>query len=251
MHRAGRERLIADLKALIAPLEGHSHRRHGALPFEVSAIDDHLPGGLKLGALHEVCEAGAACDYAALAALFTAAILARLPGQALWCLKGRDLFAPALSGVGLTPDRVLFVETWRDMDVLPAMEEGLRHRGPAAVVGEVARLSLTASRRLQLAAEERGVLALVIRRWRATTEHACEPSAAATRWQVSPAPAPALPSPGLGRARWRIELLRAKGAAPRSWILEAPDAKGRLRCPSDLADRSLPAKIRPPRAALG
>src|SRR4051794_41937977 len=73
----------------------------------------------------------------------------------------------------------------------PTMEEGLRHRGPAWVVGEARRLSPPASRRLQLAAEERGVLALVTRRWRATAEHACEPSAATTRWQVSPAPAPA------------------------------------------------------------
>jgi protein ImuA len=150
---AEREHLIADLRRRVGALDGGGARHRPSLPFGVPALDRHLPGGLKLGALHEVCEAGAASDYAALATLFTAAILARLPGPALWCLKGCDLFAPALSGVGLTPDRLLFVETWRDTDVLPAMEEGLRQRGPAAVVGEVARLSLIASRRLQLASE--------------------------------------------------------------------------------------------------
>jgi protein ImuA len=45
------------------------------------------------------------------------------------------------------------------------MEEGLRHSALAAVVGEVIRLPLTASRRLQLAAEQSGVTALVICRW--------------------------------------------------------------------------------------
>jgi protein ImuA len=44
------------------------------------------------------------------------------------------------------------------------MEEGLKCRGLAAVVGEATRLSLTASRRLQLAAGESGVTAILIRR---------------------------------------------------------------------------------------
>ena len=78
----------------------------------------------------------------------------------LWCLKSRDLFAPALASVGLHPDRVIYAETRRESEILPAVEEGLRHRGLAGVVGEVARLGLTPSRRLQLAAEETGVPAL-------------------------------------------------------------------------------------------
>ena len=51
--------------------------------------------------------------------------------------------------------------------VLLVMEEGLRHRGLAGVVGEVSgRMTLTASRRLQLAAEASGVVAFVLRRSR-------------------------------------------------------------------------------------
>lgn len=42
------------------------------------------------------------------------------------------------------------------------MEEGLRHRGLAGVVGELTRLTLTPSRRLQLAAEASSVTALVV-----------------------------------------------------------------------------------------
>jgi protein ImuA len=82
----------------------------------------------------------------------------------LWCMRGRDLFAPALARIGLHPDRVIYCETWKDRDVLPAMEEGLRCAGLAPVVGEVTHLSLSSSRRLQLCAGESGVTALARRR---------------------------------------------------------------------------------------
>src|SRR5919107_3271008 len=125
------------------------------------------------------------------------------------------------------------------------LEEGLRHRGLAGVVGEVARLGLTPSRRLQLAAEESGVPAFLIRRWRNDAERAsgAEPNAATTRWRVSPAPSRPLPAPGIGRERWLVELIRCKGAEANSWMLEACDAKGRLALPSDVADRSLPQEL--------
>ena len=35
--------------------------------------------------------------------------------------------------------KVIYCETWKDRDVLPAMEEGLKCKGLAAVVGEVTR----------------------------------------------------------------------------------------------------------------
>jgi protein ImuA len=106
----------------------------------------------------------------------------------------------------------------------------------------VARLGLSASRRLQLAAEEAGVPALILRRWYNDAERtsAAEPTAAVTRWRVSPAPSRLLPVPGVGRERWLVELIRCKGGEPRSWLLECPDAKGRLALPSDVADRSVP-----------
>ena len=56
-------------------------------------------------------KAGAAGQYAGLATLFVASILARIQGPVLWCLRGRDLFAPALARVGLHPDRLIFCET--------------------------------------------------------------------------------------------------------------------------------------------
>jgi protein ImuA len=238
--RAGQQTMLAELRHQIERLDGGRHSRR-PLPFAVAAIDHRLPqGGLALGALHEMVEAGPAAEFAGAATLFTAGIAARLKGPVLWCLKRRDLFAPGLMNAGLHPDRVIYAETFHERDVLAAMEEGLREKGLAAVIGEVTRLGLTASRRLQLAAEASGVTALALRRWWTVAEKELTglPSAAVTRWRISPFASHAPPAPGLGRPRWRVELLRCRGGEPHSWIVEACDAKGRLALPADLADRS-------------
>jgi protein ImuA len=128
------------------------------LAFGIDAIDRVLPGGgLALGVVHEICEQGSDSARGSLAALFAAGILARLPGPVLWCLHSRDLLAPALARIGLHPDRVIYCETSKDAEVLPAMEDGLRHGGLAGVVGELVRLLLMLSRRLRLGAETSGV----------------------------------------------------------------------------------------------
>lgn len=257
----GRDDRLSRLRRQMDDLARDHVARRPALPFGLPALDRHLPaGGLRCGALHEVGEAGASAEYAALAALFAAAVLARLHGPVLWCLARRDLFAPALLTVGLDPARVLFADTGSDRHVLPAMEEGLHTRGLCAVVGEVARLDLTASRRLQLAAERTGVLVVAVRRHRTAAERdraASEPGAALTRWRVSPRPGAGPPRsgaapPGLPRARWLVELTRARGmGAPHSWIVDAPDATGRLRLPADLAYRPVAAAIPVPRTRVG
>jgi protein ImuA len=235
---------IAELRHWPERVESHGHAERSVLPFGIFEIDAHLPGGgLPLGHLHEVIEAGAASEYAGLATLFTAGIVARISGPVLWCLRGRDLFAPALARTGLHPDRAIYCETWNDRDVLPAMEEGLRCKGLACVVGEVTRLSLNASRRLQLCADETGVTAFVIRRWRNTKEKslAGEPNAAGTRWRVSPHPSPHEGFDGLQRQQWQVELLRCRGGDAQTWIVEAPDATGHCALPAVLAERPVAA----------
>jgi protein ImuA len=250
--RADRERTIADLRTQIGRLERGSRlaaRRHTFLPFDVPDLDRRLPeGGLPLGALHEVVPGGRATEHGAACVLFVSGILARLKGPVLWCLTSRDLFAPALARVGLHPDRVLYAETWRDAEVLPVMEEGVRVPGLAGVVGEASRVSLIASRRLQLAAETTGVTAFVLRRWRKDADPigngAGEGSAAVTRWRVTALPSAALPTPGLGRPCWRVELTHCRGAPAGSdlcgWTLEGCDEAGRLGLSAHLADGSRP-----------
>jgi len=238
----GHDRL-RDLRTQIARIERGPVAAPGkTVSMGAAEIDASLPnGGLALGALHEIAGAGPDTEHGTAAALLTAGILTRLTGPVLWVMEHADLFAPGLAGAGLHPDRIVFAEAGKE--VLATMEEGLRHFGLAAVVGEVAgRFSLIASRRLQLAAEQTGVLAIALRRSRQFDDPALrEPTAAMTRWLVAALPSPPfLPHaplvPGLGPARWRLALTRCRGGETGSWITEACDATGRLHLVPDLAD---------------
>jgi protein ImuA len=212
-----------------------------AVPFGIPAIDDVLGGGLARGALHEVAGAGPDTEQGAAAALFLAGLLARMDGPVLWVRQWPDLFSPGLAGAGLHPARVVFADAGKE--VLAAMEEGLAHAGLAAVVGELAGgLSLVASRRLQLASGQSGVMAALLRRARIFDDPALSaPSAAVTRWRItmlpSAPPVPHAPSvPGLGAALWRLDLTRHRGGLTGSWIVEACDATGRLTLAANLAN---------------
>lgn len=253
MRASGHDRVLDDLRDRIARLErGGRSRRHGGLALGVPEIDDHLPDtGLARGALHELVGGGPDLAHGASAALFAAAVLARVKGPVLWVLKARDLFAPGLAAAGLHPDRLIYAETGDEKHVLPVVEDGLRHKGLAGVVAESARLGLTTSRRLQLAAEGSGVTAIVIHRWRGRGEPELGGTAAASRWRLTALPARPLPGgvQGVGDSRWRLELLRCRGAEPALWIVEACDETGRLRLAADLADRSAQTPAR--RAAAG
>jgi len=244
------ERLAA-LRAAVRALEsGGAGEGRPCLPFGLDALDSRLAGGgLPVPALHEAAgERPGPADEAA-AILFLASIAARRPGTVLWALGSRDLFAPGLAGAGLAPGRVLYAECGRDEDVLAVMEEGLRHGGLAAVVGEVFRAPMPAARRLQLAAEEGGTLALMLRRRRGGGEDPlAPPSAAVTRWRLACAPSSPLPVPGVGRPRWRLALARQRGGEPFDLLVESPDAEGRLALPS-LSQHGPDESVRDRRAA--
>jgi protein ImuA len=140
---------------------------------------------------------------------------------------------------------VIYVEAGDEKSVLACFEEGLRHGGLGSVVAEVSRLSMTASRRLQLAAESSGAIGLALRRWRRQVDASDfgQPTAASTRWRVSVLPSRPLPVPGVGRHRWLVELIRARAGESADFELEACDGKGRLGLPSNLADGQVSKEI--------
>jgi protein ImuA len=195
--------------------------------------------------LHEVAGGGNGAIDGAAAALFAAGIAARVKGKTLWCLTRPDLFAPAIAQAGLGPDRVIYVEAGDEKSVLACFEEGLRHGGLGSVVAEVSRLSMTGSRRLQLAAESSGTIGLALRRWRRQTDASDfgQPTAASTRWRVSVLPSRPLPVPGVGRHRWLVELIRARAGESADFELEACDDKGRLGLPSNLVHGQVSKEI--------
>ncbi|HVA12951.1 MAG TPA: hypothetical protein VNF99_06860 [Stellaceae bacterium] len=231
-----RKARLTDLRRILAEAEGFGKPGTAVLPFGLRPIDDALPwGGLPLAALHEVESAGAASEDGA-AAAFLAGILARLtPARpVLWCVQRADLHVLGLALAGLAASRLLLVRAPTEREILWAMEEGLRSRALAAVVGEVETLSTPASRRLQLAAEASGITGFVLHR-RGETAAA---SAAVTRWRVAALPSvPVAGEPGIGRPLWRVELLRCRGGMPAAWNVEAGDETGHVALSAALADR--------------
>jgi protein ImuA len=258
--------LLPELRERVRRIERSAATAHRVLPFGIAAIDRALPGGgLARGALHEILGAGGDEEDGALAAAFAAHILGRLTtptssslsapgggegrgevGVVLWCLPRPDLYRPGLAAHGLDPGRVVLVRTSRDAEILWAMEEGLRTPGIVAVVGEVGLLPMVASRRLQLSAERSGITAFLLRRWRDGGQAAREralPNAAVTRWRIAALPSrPMWDEPGVGRPRWRVELLRCRSGEPASWEMpawemEVPDATDHVSLAAALADR--------------
>jgi len=139
----------------------------------------------------------------------------------------QDAAAVRLSGRPYRPGlpealrgKMIHVAAKTPEDALFALEEGVRCRDLAFVVGEIAgnprALDFVASRRLSLAAEKHGVALWLVR-----LDAARDLSSARMRWDVRSAPSlsprwnPAAP----GRPSWRAELFRARGRLPGEWIL--------------------------------
>jgi protein ImuA len=234
---------IEDLRAYLRRAEQislSSEQTEPAISLGIPGIDGHLPaGGLAQGALHELVahshnDRGAATD-------FCIAVLVRLlktqaqpqnqsgvqnrKQMVLWCLQSQatdagELYPPGLSHFGLDPAHILAVRAKHDTEVLWVMEEALRCQALAAVVGEVGAADLTASRRLQLAAETSGITALLLR----PASTGLDPSAATTRWRIAASPsnprgwAAELDEPGT--VCWQANLFRCRGGAPGNWLME-------------------------------
>lgn len=116
--------------------------------------------------------------------------------------------------------RVIHVAAATPGDALFALEEGVRCRELACVIGEIAgnprALDFTASRRLTLAAERHGVALVLVR-----LDAMRDLSSARMRWQVAAAPSlpPRWNAVAPGAPAWRAELFRARTHPPGEWIL--------------------------------
>lgn len=135
-------------------------------------------------------------------------------------LSRKETGRPYLAGMP-HPVQILHVDVSRPVDVLWAMEEGLRCRALGAVLGEVwgdaPALDFTATKRLALRSEAHQVPAFLLRR--AATEGL---SAARNRWRVSSLPSLNAPydNRAPGQPQWRAELFRSRWARPGDWVAE-------------------------------
>ncbi len=207
---------LAGAQRLLTPILGEAAN---LAPLGHGAADAALRGGLLRGALHEIF----ARDAAGFG--FAAGLARRASGQKrmLWivqdyaALEHGLVCATGLVEFGLDPGSLLLLRAANATDALRAGADALSCAALGAVIVELPGnpkiLDLTASRRLVLGAQARGVTALLLR-----SQAQIEPSAAQTRWLVRCAPS--RPHDDWGWPRFDAELVRNRLGETGRWTME-------------------------------
>ena len=225
----------------------------------IAEVDGLLgPEGLEIGGVHEIKPAlqEQGTDWAATwatAFIFSLTLAIRrcamTDGRArrpiLCCRPAAmanefgSLYGPGLRALGLDPKRLIIVETKTATDTLWAIEEGLKSRGLALVLGALQEVELTPARRLALAASAYRVPCVLLTHPRTETM-----AAIATRWRVGPLPSAPHPfdphAPSALRFTVDLERCRARplSAETASFSLEWCDEALCFRLAPGVADRA-------------
>lgn len=248
--------MLARLREQLAA--GSRRPSAGVVKTAWKGVDERLPGGgLARGAVHEWFPAaeeqedrrrGWRPPLGLLIHLARRAHAAADGARVVWIGSMVWPYPAALGGGGSSLlSRCLFVRARTAAERLSAAVLVLRSPAVAAVVADGSGFDLTASRRLQLAAEAGSALCLAARPW---WEGDCL-SAAQTRWRVRPAPSSARAQ------RWIVELLRCKGVqpifseAPPFWSLERDHATRDVGMAADMGDGSRSASAAAGRQCAG
>jgi len=211
--------IIAGLRRELLSLQGFNDEQHNAVVDTAlgkmkSAFPNH---SFPISAVHEFI---ADVPDAAATAGFIGIVLAALmnnKGAALWLSSRHSVFPPALQGIGIAPDKIIFIFLKNDKQIAWALEEALKCNGLSAVIGELKELSFTTSRRLQLAVEKSHVTGFILR----YNSRQLQANACVSRWKIKPLSSE-LPGrlPGVGFPRWEVELLKIRNGHPGKWQIE-------------------------------
>lgn len=244
--------LIRDLRERIGQIERSQRleREVGRLSTGLGALDQLLPGGgLERGTLIEWLSAGEASGAATLALAVTARVLEQ-GGVLVVIDERREFYPPAAAGLGIPLEHTVVVQPGTTRAALWALEQSLRSRAVAVVLGWIDCLHEHAFRRLQLAAETGGSLGFLLR------PIACRaaPSWAEARLLVSALPLrdverearsaerqvlcpPRSALHAIQGRRLRVELLHCRGGVGGGAVeLELSDEADPVRVAAQLAD---------------
>ncbi len=200
---------------------------HGVFTSGHAALDAYLDGGFDRGQLHEVFadsteDNGCATAFAAMLAL-----RGLQPGKSILWLrtisatrKGGRFNPAGFAELGGDPSALLMAVAPDETALFRSAVDALRCSGFGMVViecwGSPAILDLTASRRLTLAADRSGVVAILLR-----LDAREQPSTASTRWTVQSALSTPLEANAPGHPVLDLTLLRRRvGPSGKSWQLE-------------------------------
>lgn len=169
-----------------------------------------------LGAVHEFISH--AKEDAAATNGFMTGLISQLmkKGTAVWVSNKRAIFPPALNVFGIATERIIFIDLWKQKEVLWAIEEALKCDALTAVIGELSELSFTESRRLQLAVEQSKVTGF-IHRYDPKSENV---TACVTRWKIKSLASDTGGIPGVGTPRWNVQLIKVRNGKPGAWQIE-------------------------------
>lgn len=207
---------LSGLKRDIAGIERQCREqdRPAPVPIGHAAIDRVLGGGILPACLHDIYAAES--GDAASAAGFAAMLACQRRGSLVWIRAARAahgrLFAEGLVDIGYDPSTLLLCTVADAKAALRAANDASLCAGASTVVVELWRaqplLTLTAGRRLAMAADSSGATVLMLR----IDVEPC-PSVATTRWQVAAAPSIMLPAQAPGFPAFDLTLLRQRGRA--------------------------------------
>lgn len=213
----GKHEIFQSLKQQILHIEGF---KEPSLTEQTSLgrINEAFPNNVfPFSALHEFFCSNK--EQVAASSAFIAALLSSHPyktGTIVWISSSFQLFPPSLKWFGIQPHQVLFLHVKKEKDIAWAVNEALKCSSLSAVVGEMPEMSLTASRRFQLAIEDAGVGCFILR---ANPKNLL--TTAVSRWQIQPMHSKIEDGfPGLGHPRWQVKLLKVRNGKPGTWDIE-------------------------------
>lgn len=204
------------------------------------------------------------CGASTLAFTAAAAAMKSTNGFLVVIDTQHNIYPPALASWGIDLDKVVLVRPQSDVDALWAVDQSLRTPAVAAVVADVERIDDRAARRMQLAAEQGGGLALLLRPASARRG----PSWADIQWMVRALVADAnsvrtapvtLPSPAITShnqdRRLQVQLVRVRGGKAGATVrlrvsardgtlqeVERHEPTGALHLASQLASAASPSR---------
>jgi len=222
--------ILQRLQRDIAHLQGSKPASNTQYDFGLGVIQRAFSQGVfPLGAIHEFV--ATTREEAVSSTGFLTGLLKTLMGTeatVLWISSSQNLFSPALAFFGLAAHRIIRIQLTKPKDILWTVEEALKCGALAAVIGEIADLDFTASRRLQLAVENSKTTGFLLR----CTARPLSTTACTARWRITPLPSAVLGDlPGIGYPRWQVELLKIRNGHPGQWNVHWQNDQFRVEHP--------------------
>lgn len=219
MQKPNQKLIIERLQRQILDLEGFKAKpEHLKTKLGLKKLEGNFPNQVfPTGTIHEFLSGKP--EYTACTSAFISTLLTKLNannGVYIWIGKQRQLFPAGLKSFGIQPHQIIFINLVKQKDILWATEEALKCKSISGVISELEEITFAQSQRLQLTVEKSKVTGFILR---TQTEH-INATACAARWQITPLASENEDHlPGVGFAKWQVDLLKVRNGSSTSCII--------------------------------